>query len=359
MPLPRQARMKVEREGVKRQAFDTDVRDVRSEDGVAVASGVAADLSSHIADTGNPHSVTAAQAGADPAGTAAAAIATHEAAVDPHPGYLTPAEGNAAYQPLDTQLTSLAGLSYASNALKVIRVNAGETGFELDAGGGGGGTVTSVAMTAPAFLSVAGSPVTTSGTLAVTLATQTANQVFAGPTSGGAAAPTFRALVTADMPTPSILSTTVAGSAAQQITVTGLDLDTYLEYEGTVVLSNATASNANISFYLNSDTTAANYDKTFNTTTNANTVTRAANAIVAGLQGSETCTIHFRIVKDADGKVTIFTWSRDRHTTNITERVAVVRWNTATPVTQFIIDSSVAASLSVGNYARCKPAYAY
>ena len=37
----------------------------------------------------------------------------------------------AGYQPLDTQLTDLAGLSYAGNSLKAIRVNAGETGFEL------------------------------------------------------------------------------------------------------------------------------------------------------------------------------------------------------------------------------------
>jgi hypothetical protein len=35
------------------------------------------------------------------------------------------------YQPLDSTLTDLAGLSYTSNALKVVRVNAGETGFEL------------------------------------------------------------------------------------------------------------------------------------------------------------------------------------------------------------------------------------
>ena len=34
-------------------------------------------------------------------------------------------------QPLDTQLTSLAGLAYAGNALKLVRVNAGENGFEL------------------------------------------------------------------------------------------------------------------------------------------------------------------------------------------------------------------------------------
>lgn len=43
------------------------------------------------------------------------------------------------YQPLDTQLTSVAGLSYTGNALKVVRVNAGETGFELATVSGGGG----------------------------------------------------------------------------------------------------------------------------------------------------------------------------------------------------------------------------
>lgn len=47
-------------------------------------------------------------------------------------------------QPLDTQLTDLAGLSYASNALKYIRVNAGENGFELATVSGGSGISRSV-----------------------------------------------------------------------------------------------------------------------------------------------------------------------------------------------------------------------
>lgn len=64
----------------------------------------------------------------------------------------------------------------------------------------GAGTVTSVALTAPAIFSVAGSPIVASGTLAVTLATQTANLVWAGPGSGAAATPTFRALVDLDVP---------------------------------------------------------------------------------------------------------------------------------------------------------------
>lgn len=82
------------------------------------------------------------------------------------------------------------------------------TGGTLSATGTGG-TVTSVAMSVPSFLSVAGSPITTSGTLAVTLATQTANAVFAGPTTGSAASPTYRSLVGADLPNPS--SSTLGG----------------------------------------------------------------------------------------------------------------------------------------------------
>ena len=62
------------------------------------------------------------------------------------------------------------------------------------------GTVTSVGLTAPAQFSVTGSPVTGSGTLALSWANQTANYVFAGPASGSAAAPTFRQLVGADIP---------------------------------------------------------------------------------------------------------------------------------------------------------------
>jgi hypothetical protein len=68
-------------------------------------------------------------------------------------------------------------------------------------GGGGTGTVTSVGVTGiTGIISVASSPVTASGTMALSLDTQTANRVLAGPTTGSAAAPTFRALVAADLP---------------------------------------------------------------------------------------------------------------------------------------------------------------
>ena len=76
-------------------------------------------------------------------------------------------------------------------------------------GGGGGGTVTSVGLGMPSIFTVSGSPVTTSGTLTANLNTQTANYVFAGPTTGAAATPTFRALVSADLP---VFSTGAAGA---------------------------------------------------------------------------------------------------------------------------------------------------
>lgn len=81
-------------------------------------------------------------------------------------------------------------------------------------GAGGGGSVTSVALTLDSGLyTVSGSPITSSGTLAGTLNTQSANVVFAGPSSGGAAKPTFRSLVTADIPNLSALYD-LAGAAA-------------------------------------------------------------------------------------------------------------------------------------------------
>jgi hypothetical protein len=70
----------------------------------------------------------------------------------------------------------------------------------------GTGTVTSVDMSVPSILTLSGNPIVTSGTLAVDLATQPATAVFAGPTSGPDAQPTFRSLVLADIPVSSLIA---------------------------------------------------------------------------------------------------------------------------------------------------------
>jgi hypothetical protein len=78
--------------------------------------------------------------------------------------------------------------------------------------------VSSVALVLPSsIITVTGSPVTSSGTLTGTLATQTANFVWAGPSSGAASAPTFRALVTTDIPSGLAYVTSVALSPPSSI----------------------------------------------------------------------------------------------------------------------------------------------
>jgi hypothetical protein len=73
------------------------------------------------------------------------------------------------------------------------------------------GGVSSVALTMPGIFSVAGSPITSTGTLAVTLGTESANTCFCGPTSGGASTPAFRTLVSADIPAANLASSANGG----------------------------------------------------------------------------------------------------------------------------------------------------
>jgi hypothetical protein len=81
-----------------------------------------------------------------------------------------------------------------------LAIGASTITISASGGGGGTGTVTSIGLAVPGELNVTGSPVTTAGTITIGKATQTANTVWAGPTTGAAAQPTFRALVSADIP---------------------------------------------------------------------------------------------------------------------------------------------------------------
>jgi hypothetical protein len=128
------------------------------------------------------------------------------AAADFLPGDLVFVKEGTANAGTNWQLTTSAAITVGTTSLTYAQV-----------GGAGSGTVTSVALTMPSDFSVSGSPVTGSGTLAVTAATQTANTVKAGPTTGAAAAPTYRALVAADIPT---LNSTSTNQLAADVTMT-------------------------------------------------------------------------------------------------------------------------------------------
>jgi hypothetical protein len=116
---------------------------------------------------------------------------------------------------------------------------------EIAAAGSGesGGTVTSVGLALPSIFLVSGSPVTGSGTLTGTLTEQAANQFFAGPASGDAAAPAFRALTAADLPAGTGTVTSVGLALPSIFTVTDAEVTT----SGTLTATLA-AENPNLVF---------------------------------------------------------------------------------------------------------------
>lgn len=130
----------------------------------ADAEADAAALAAHLVDAVDAHDASAISftpvgtiaatdtqtAVAEVATDAAAALSAHEAAADPHPGYLTPAEGNAAYQPLDADLTTYAANVTAglwaytgagTGAARTITGTAGEISVANGAGTAGNPTI--------------------------------------------------------------------------------------------------------------------------------------------------------------------------------------------------------------------------
>ena len=130
-------------------------------------------------------------------------------------GYVLTSNGASAlptWQPGGTSLTFSDSLVNNSGTVTLVNDSA-SPGNSKYYGTNSGGTlgyysipangVTSVALadgSSTPIYSISGSPVTSTGTLTFTLDTQSANTVFAGPNSGSAAQPTFRSLVSADIP---------------------------------------------------------------------------------------------------------------------------------------------------------------
>ena len=107
--------------------------------------------------------------------------------------------------------------------------------------GKGNGTVTSVTFTGDGTVlsSTPSSAVTASGTLSASLNNQNANLVLAGPASGGAAAPTFRSLASADlsglMANPTYInSIALSASISSPTTIASLTF-AYATYGGVMI----------------------------------------------------------------------------------------------------------------------------
>lgn len=139
-------------------------------------------------------------------------------------------------------VTTINGKISAGSNISIT--GAGTTGspYVINGAASNPGTVTSVSLALPAIFSISGSPVTSSGTLTGAFTTQAANIVFAGPASGAAASPTFRALVALDIPS----------LASVYVPYTGATADVALGARSiAAALFTGQYSNANHSAYIN------------------------------------------------------------------------------------------------------------
>jgi len=89
--------------------------------------------------------------------------------------------GNITLTPHGTGVIDLDGVEIDNSAIATGYVlkatSASAAGWAAESGGGGSGTVTSVAVSVPAALSISGSPITTSGTIAITGAGTTSQYI--------------------------------------------------------------------------------------------------------------------------------------------------------------------------------------
>ncbi len=154
----------------------------------------------------------------------------------------------------------------------------------------GGGTVTSVALSAPTgeFDTVVGSPVTTSGTLQLNWLTQATNSIFAGPTNSAElyTLPRFRRMHTNDVPDSFLVATlklTATGTKNTNTFLRGDDTWATPSGAGNVVSTGASTTNT-IPVYSDTSGTAVT-PKTLVAGSNVTITQGATNITIAAASG--------------------------------------------------------------------------
>lgn len=149
-------------------------------------------------------------------------------------------------------------------------------------------------------------------------------------------------------------SATVAGSAATDMTVSGLDLASDGAYLVLVNIGNATASSATISLFYNGDTTQTNYYYQFWAGNGAASQASRTNvAALVGLAASSSASGKITVMPDILSGYPRAIIQINRNTPSSIDSIhaAHIR-NDGANVTSLTISSSVASSLAVGSYVK-------
>lgn len=143
---------------------------------------------------------------------------------------------------------------------------------------------------------------------------------------------------------------TVSGSAAQTMTVSGLDLSAYKAFRVIGKVENATGSEIGLSMYYNADTTATNYHRQV-LLVNGTAIDgiRANDAAIAAVGPNDFLDFNADITSDLAGKPRATAMAADDQATDIFLWSAAHIWITAANVTSITISGATASSLAIGS----------
>ncbi len=147
-------------------------------------------------------------------------------------------------------------------------------------------------------------------------------------------------------------ATTVAGSAATVITVSGLDLSLYKAFKVYFALKDAAGTGTGtISLYYNSDTTAGDYQEQGLTLSNAtSTPARATDAKLGNLDSGRYLTGFIEIEMDILGRASALIFANRDNSAGVVWQSSMHTWITNyANVTGITLSSSIANQLAIGS----------